>query len=71
MSDVHYVHYSIDFLCDDDGWWLARCSCGWSGGRFTHTARAVDALMYHARDEGYSQAMRGLAPQQSTAKETT
>lgn len=31
-----------------DGWYTARCSCGWSDGPFPDVETMVDALMDHA-----------------------
>lgn len=49
MSD----HYSVDLYPDDEGWFHARCNCGWEAPGVYPTAEdACDALMDHAYEAG-------------------
>jgi len=56
MSDG--LHYSVDFAPDDEGWYEGRCNCGATLGLFPTAEDTCDALMQHAREQGYLEAQR-------------
>lgn len=56
MSDKQ--HFSVDLFEDDNGWFPVQCECGWRGGVFPTAEDACDALMQHAREQGYLEAKR-------------
>lgn len=41
-------------VTDADGWYFARCQCGFEQGPFVDTAQAIDALMEHAYERGFA-----------------
>lgn len=43
---------------DADGWWHARCVCGWQQGPFPDIEVVVDALMDHVADVVWEQTLR-------------
>lgn len=50
-------HYSIEFEPNEEGWYEAKCKCGWdAGGVFPDAEDACDALMDHAYAEGIADA---------------
>jgi len=54
---IHDLHLSQGTERDEDGWWRARCSCGYGpAGPFPDAETMVDDLMQHAREMGYMQA---------------
>lgn len=58
MSD----HYSDEFEPNGDGWWNARCVCGWSqGGVFPTAEDACDALMDHAYNAGRAEVVAAVS----------
>lgn len=52
------LHYTVDFEPDDAEWWPAVCVCGKKLGVFPTAEDACDALMQHARVQGYLEAKR-------------
>lgn len=42
------VHVSKDFAKVVNGWWYARCACGFRRGPFPDAETACDVLMGHA-----------------------
>jgi hypothetical protein len=58
MVDRQPMHFSVDFERDDEGWWPGRCNCGADLGVFPEAEDATDALMQHAREQGYLEAKR-------------
>lgn len=46
-------HFSIDVSPNDEGWFEARCDCGWNGGMFPDAEDLCDALMQHAYEQGW------------------
>ena len=67
MSD----HYSMDLVPDDDGWFMAECSCGWkagmTGGKYPTAEDACDALMDHAYDAGVKDAQAAVSSPEEPA----
>lgn len=53
MSDLHM---STGLHEDDDGFWRAACMCGTALGAFPSAEDACDALMQHAREQGFLEA---------------
>lgn len=51
------VHYSVLGSLEpaDDGWWHARCVCGWEQGPLPDIDTVVDALMSHAADAAFAE----------------
>lgn len=41
-------HLSEDFCQQDDGWWVARCTCGFGSAPLPDSETACDMLMQHA-----------------------
>lgn len=57
MAEV--VHMTADgTLTTEDGWYEARCSCGFTMGQLPDLETTVDVLMEHARDAGLQEADR-------------
>lgn len=46
-------HYAISGSLEpaEDGWWHARCNCGWEQGPLPDVEVVVDALMDHVMAE--------------------
>ncbi len=57
-------HYSVALEPDDEQWWPGNCHCGVSLGMFPTAEDACDALMDHARQEGYAEALRNAVAMQ-------
>lgn len=49
-------HLSAPPFDDEDGWFFARCECGYEQGPFPDMETTIDALMGHAREQGYLEA---------------
>lgn len=58
MADV--AHVTADgTLTTEDGWYEARCSCGFKLGQLPDLETTVDVLMEHAYDVGLREARDG------------
>jgi len=51
-------HYSVNFERNEDGWYVPECVCGWKWAAVPDAEDAADALMQHAREQGYLEAQR-------------
>lgn len=50
-------HFSDNIdLHPEDGWYKARCICGWTEGPFLDIELVFDSLMDHAYEQGYNAA---------------
>lgn len=58
IPPAEQAHYTVDLEPDAEGWFLARCDCGWLAGPFPAAEDAADALMDHAYEQGRSAAAR-------------
>jgi len=54
------AHYSVNFEPNDEGWYVPECQCGWTWAPVPDAEDAADALMQHAREQGYLEAKRGV-----------
>lgn len=52
MAEALNLHQSdpVCFEADAEGWYTARCECGWSFGPLPDVETMVDALMAHAAE---------------------
>lgn len=64
-------HYSVALVVpDDEGWFHARCNCGWDFGAVLPSAEdACDSLMDHAFEAGYRELQASVLPPASPQEE--
>lgn len=52
MNVTDCIHYSLDLEPDDQGWFTAKCNCGWEAVGYPTAEDTCDALMQHAFEAG-------------------